>query len=71
MSFLEGLVSALGAGEVWNSQHIPPKVYFGNRRIHHYEVGIAFFVAGVLLRSPTLAGVGAGLFFHDVDDIHW
>lgn len=69
MTFLEGLISALGAGEIWNSQQYPPKVYWGNRRIHHYEVGAALFLLGVVFRSPTTAGVGAGLFLHDIDDV--
>ncbi len=71
MSFVSGLISALSAGEMWNTQSKPPKVYFQNRRVHHYEVGALFFVAGTLLKSPTLAGVGAGLFLHDIDDVQW
>ena len=71
MSFLEGLVSALGAGEVWNSQRNPPEVYWEKRRVYHYEVGVILFFVGVLLRSPTLAGLGAGLFLHDIDDVRW
>ncbi len=71
MSFLEGLVSALGAGEVWNSQRNSPEVYWEKRRVHHYEVGVVLFFVGALLRSPTLAGFGAGLFLHDIDDVNW
>ncbi len=71
MSFVEGLVTALGAGELWNSQARRPKVYFGNTRVHHYEAGIVLFVFGALLKSPTLAGLGAGLFLHDIDDVRW
>ena len=68
MSFVQGLVGAYGIGEFWNSQKLPPKVYFEGKRIHHYEVGIVLFLVGAILRSPTIAGVGAGLFLHDIDD---
>ena len=71
MTFLQGLISALGAGEIWNSQTNPQKVYWGQRRVHHYEAGIVMFFVGALLKSPTLAGVGAGLFLHDIDDVRW
>jgi len=68
MSFKIGLVSALGAGRLWNSQKNPPKVYINGTRIHHYQVGIGLLVLALLLRSPTLAGIGIGLFLDDVDD---
>jgi len=71
MSFQDGLVTALGAGEIWNSQRNPPKVYWDKRRVHHYEAGVVIFLVGVLLRSPTLAGFGTGLFLHDLDDVRW
>ena len=69
MSFDEGLIAALEAGEIWNSQPNPPKVYWGNRRVHHYEAGIVLFVLGALLRSQTVTGFGAGLFLHDLNDV--
>jgi len=71
MSFEKGLIAAIEAGEIWNSQRNPPKLYIEGTRIHHYHVGIALFVVGALLRSPTLAGIGAGLFLHDINDIQW
>jgi len=71
MSFVQGLIAALGAGETWDSQTNPPKVYWGRRRVHHYEAGIALFVLGAILKSPTVSGIGAGLFLHDIDDVTW
>jgi len=71
MSFVQGLIAALGAGETWNSRSSPPKIYLGKRRVHHYEAGVALFFLGALLKSPTIAGIGAGLFLHDIDDIRW
>ena len=69
MSFNQGLVTALSAGKIWNAQENPPKVYIGEQRIHHYQVGIALFIAAIFLKSPTLAGIGTGLFLDDVDDV--
>ena len=68
MSFETGLVTALSAGKLWNSQNNPPKVYIEGTRIHHYHVGAGLFVLALLLRSPTLAGIGVGLFLDDIDD---
>jgi len=69
MSFQTGFVSALGLGEIWNNQRSTPKVYIERTRVHHYQVGIAVFLLGALLRSPTLTGFGVGLFLHDIDDV--
>ena len=69
MSIENGLIAALSAGRLWNSQSDPPKVYVGNTRIHHYQVGMGLAVLGLILRSPTLTGVGIGLFLDDIDDV--
>lgn len=69
MSFNQGLAVALSAGKIWNNQENPLKVYVGEQRIHHYHVGIALFIAAIILKSPTLAGVGVGLFLDDIDDV--
>ena len=68
MSFNQGLVTALSVGKIWNKEN-PPKVYIGEQRIHHYQVGIALFIAGIVFKSPTLAGIGTGLFLDDIDDV--
>ena len=69
MSFQNGLISALGLGELWNSQTSHPTVHVRKRRVHHYEVGLVLFCLGAVLKMPTLAGFGAGLFLHDIDDV--
>ena len=38
-------------------------------RTHHGEAGAIGVAAGLATRSPTLAGIGAGLALHDRDDI--
>jgi len=62
MSFVNGLISALGLGELWNSQTHSPKVYLERRRVHHYEAGVFLFLLGEVIKSPTLAGFGADYF---------
>lgn len=69
MSFNQGLVTALNASKIWNAQENPPKVYIGEQRIHHYQIGIALFIAAIFLKSPTLAGIGTGLFLDDINDV--
>ena len=69
MSFNQGLVAALNARKIWSSHENPPEVYVGEQRIHHYQVGIALFIAGIVFKSPTLAGIGTGLFLDDIDDV--
>ena len=69
MSIESGLIAALSAGRLWNSQSDPPKVYVGNTRVHHYQVGMGLAVLGLILRSPTITGVGIGLFLDDIDDV--
>ncbi len=69
MSFKVGLVTALSAGKLWSSQENPPKVHIEGIRIHHYQVGVGLFVLALLLKSPTLAGIGVGLFLDDIDDV--
>jgi hypothetical protein len=69
MTFLGGLLGAVILGELWNSQKNPPKVYVNRKRFHHYQAGGLLFLLGAALRNPTLAGAGAGLFLHDIDDV--
>ena len=69
MSFLNGLIGALGVGEFWNSQTRPPKIYLGEKRVHHYQAGIILLLAGIALKNPSVTGFGAGLFLHDIDDV--
>ena len=38
-------------------------------RTHHGEVGVILAAIGLATKSPTLAGIGAGLALHDRDDI--
>lgn len=66
---LTGLALGLTAGLIWQSQKNPPQVYLGNRRVHHYEAGGLLFLLGLLTESPTAAGIGAGLFIHDINDV--
>ncbi len=69
MSFLNGMIAALGLGEAWNSQTRPPKMYLSGTRVHHYEAGILLFLVGLVAKSPTTMGFGVGLFLHDIDDV--
>lgn len=71
MSFLQGMVRAYVLGTLWNSQKNPPKVYYEGNRIHHYQLGIVMFLTGVIVKNSTLAGLGAGLFLHDIDDVRF
>jgi len=38
-------------------------------KLHHGEVGFLGFLLGLLVKSPTTIGVGAGLMYHDRKDV--
>lgn len=40
----------------------------GSVRMHHGEAGVILAAIGLVIKSPTLLGIGAGLALHDVDD---
>ena len=66
---LVGLSTATALGAAWRSQENPPKVYLGETRIHHYHVGAAIALLGIIFGSPTAVGFGAGLVLDDIDDV--
>ncbi len=66
---LAGLTLGVTAGLIWETQRNPPKVYLGNRRVHHYEAGGILLLLALLTESPTAAGIGVGLFLHDINDV--
>lgn len=70
MGFLLAAGIAYMTGEVYK-RLVPSKrkrEFEEGVKIHHGEVGAVMTAAGLIMRSPTLAGFGIGLMLHDRND---
>ena len=66
LSYDEGVRAGSVIGNIvtnlWNSQKNPGKVYVGNRRVHHGEIGVLLGLSALLKkRRPDATGIISGL----------
>lgn len=67
--FERGLGDAKKLTTRWNSQTNPPKVYIGDTRVHHGEVGVVLGLIGIFSDDKRLTGLGTGLALDDLHDM--
>lgn len=65
-----GIRTAVGAGvcEAYQQLTTPKKIWEGSVRMHHGDADVILAAIGLVVKSPALLGMGAGLALHDRDD---